>query len=96
MSLKFGEIKIKPKNEFHRSKQPIYLNQVETSKTFISDKFKLEDCVKNFIWYENGESVKPLCVILPQMSGFIKYFEKNKKYISLLADDDVISKYNKI
>ena len=30
------------------------------------------------------------------MSGFIKHFEKNKKYISLLADDDVISKYNKI
>ena len=101
MSLKFGEIKFN-KKEFHRSKQPIYLNQVEISKIVISDEFKLDDGVKNFIGYKNGETVKPLCIILPQMSGFIKYFENNKeKNMSFLAnddddnDDDVILKYNK-
>ena len=30
------------------------------------------------------------------MSGFIKYFEKNKKNMSFLADDGTILKYNKI
>ena len=32
------------------------------------------------------------------MSGFIKYFENNKKHLSFLTDDndDVILKYNKI
>ena len=25
--------------------------------------------------YQEGEIVKPLCIILPQMSGYIKYFE---------------------
>ena len=32
------------------------------------------------------------------MSGFNKYFENNKKHLSLLTDDnnDVILKYNKI
>ena len=29
--------------------------------------------------YENGETVKPLCIILHQMSEFIKYFGNNKK-----------------
>ena len=56
--------------------------------------------LKRFIGYKNGETVTPLCIILPQMSGFIKYFEKNnnKKNMSFLAenDDDVILKYNKI
>ena len=40
------------------------------------------------------------CLILPHMSGFIKYFKNNKKSMSFLADDededDVILKYNKI
>ena len=30
------------------------------------------------------------------MSGFIKYFEKNKKNMSFLADDGTTLKYNKI
>ena len=44
MSLKFGEIKLN-KKEFHRSKQPIYLNQVEISKIAISHELKLDDGV---------------------------------------------------
>ena len=42
MSPKFGEMKLN-KKEFHRSKQPIYLNQIEISKIVISDEFKLDD-----------------------------------------------------
>ena len=59
MSLKFGDIKL-DKKEFHRSKQPIYLTQVELSKIFISGEFKLDDGVKNLIGYKSGETVKPL------------------------------------
>ena len=65
MSLKFGEIKLN-KKEFHRSKQPIYLNRVEISKIVISDDFKLDDDVKNFIGYKNDETIKTLCITLPQ------------------------------
>ena len=87
MSLEFGEIKFDNK-EFHRSKQPICLNQEEIIKIVISDEFKFDDGVKNFIGYKNGEIIKPLCIILPQMSGFIKYFENNDKKMSFLGDDD--------
>ena len=55
-----------------------------------------DDGVKKCIGDKNGETVKPLCIILPQMSGFIKYFESNNKNVLFLADDDVILKYNKI
>ena len=57
---------------------------------------KLDDGVKYFIRYKNGENVKPLYIVLPQLSGLIKYFENNKKIMSFLADDDLIFKYNKI
>ena len=74
MSLKFGDIKLN-KKEFHRSKQKIYLNQVGLKKIVISNECKLDDGVKNFIGYKNGETVKLLCIVLPQLSGLIKYFE---------------------
>ena len=41
--------------------------------------------------------VKPLCIILPQMSGYIKYFENfGKNMLVMIKDDSVLNKYNKI
>ena len=57
------------KKEFCRSKHPIYLNQVEKSKIVISDEFKLDDCVINFVGYKNGKIVRSLWIVLPQTSG---------------------------
>ena len=69
-TLKYNNIKVNEK-EFHKSKQPIMsvnLNQIVTS-----DKFKHGDeGFKYFIGYQEGEIVKPLCIILPEMSGYIK------------------------
>ena len=39
-----------------------------------------DDSYKYFIGYLNDDGViRPLCVILPQMSGYIKYFESGVK-----------------
>ena len=45
-----------------------------------------------------GEIVKHhLCIILPQMSEYIKYFENGGKKMSfLIKDDEVWDKYDKI
>ena len=58
---------IKKKN--HKSKQPINLDLVIVEQVLISDKFKhSNDDFKYFFGYKEGEIVKPLCIILPQMS----------------------------
>ena len=50
-----------------------------------------------FIGYQEGETVKPLCIFLPQMSGYIKYFENGEKNMSfLIKDDGVREKYKEI
>ena len=62
--------------EFHKSKQPIDLNLVNVDQILINDKFKhSDDGFKYFIRYKEDDIVKQLCIILPQMSGYIKYFE---------------------
>ena len=68
------------KKEFHKSKQPINLDLVNVDQIVISDKFKYNDnCFKHFIGYKKDEIIKPLSIILPQMSGYIKCFENGGK-----------------
>ena len=70
--LKFDNIKVN-KKEFYKSKQPIDLMSVNADQIVISHKFKDSDeGFKYFIGYQEDEIVKPLCIILPQMSGYIK------------------------
>ena len=64
------------------SKKPINLMSVNVYQIVISDKFKHNnEDFKCFIGYEEGEIVKSLCIILPQVSGYIKYFEYGGKNI---------------
>ena len=59
-TLKFNNIKFN-KKEFHRSKQAIEIDLVDTSKIIVSDKFKhREDGFKYFIGYQENEIIKPL------------------------------------
>ena len=96
-TLKFDNIRVN-KKEFHKSKQPINLDLVNVDQIVVSDKFKhSDDGFKYFIGYKEGEIVKPLCIILPQMTGYIKYFENGGKNMSfVIKDDDVLDKYNEI
>ena len=95
--LQFDNIRFN-KKEFHKFKQPINLELVNIDQIVVSDKFKHnDDGFKYFIGYKEGEIVKPLCIILPQMSGYIKYFENGGKNMSFMVkDDNVLDKYNKI
>ena len=85
-TLKFNNIRLN-KREFLKSKQPIDLELVTVDQIVVSDKFKHSDeGFKYFIGYQEGEIVKPLCIILPQMSGYIKYFENGGKNMSFLLE----------
>ena len=94
--LKFNNI-IMDKKTFHKLKEPIDLLSVDTDQIIVSDKFKWNSKgFKYFIGYRN-ERVYPLPIILPQISGYIKYFENGGKNMSFfIKDDDVWDKYDKI
>ena len=73
-TLKFDNIRVN-KKEFHKSKQRIDLD-LNVNQIVVSDKFKhSDDGFKYFIGYKEGEIVKPLCIVLLQMRGYIRYFE---------------------
>ena len=96
-TLKFHNIRVN-KKEFHNSKQPINVNLINADQIVVSDKFKYsDDGFKYFIGYKEGEFFKASCIILPQMSGYIKYFENGSKNISFMVKNDaVLHEYNEI
>ena len=96
-TLKVNKIRVN-KKEFHKSKQPIDLMSVNTEYIITSDKFKHSDeGFKYLTVYQEDKIVRPLCIILPQKSGYIKYFKNSGKNMSFMVKDvSVLNKYNEI
>ena len=95
--IKFGNKEVN-KKEFYSSKQAISLDSVDLNKIVVSKKWKINDTTyKHIRGYLNNDTIQPLCVILSQMNGYIKYFEDGGKNMSFVTDDEKIyKKYNEI
>ena len=86
------------KKEFYSSKQAISLDSVDLNKIVVSNKWKINDTTYKYVCgYLNNDIIQPLCIILPQMNGYIKYFNDGGKNMSFVTDDkEVYEKYNEI
>ena len=95
--IKFGDKEVY-KTKFYSSKQAISLDSVDLNKIVVSKKWKINDTTSKYICgYLNNDTIQPLCVILPQMDGYIKYFDDGGKNMSFVTDDEKIyKKYNGI
>ena len=98
-TLKLGDIVVN-KREIHASKQTIALNLVSTNKIVVSNKFKhSDDGSKYLIGYlhDDEDVIRPLCIILPQLSGYLEYFDNGGKNMSFkIEDENVYLKYTEI
>ena len=64
------------KTKFYLSKQAISLDSIDFNKIVVSKKWKINDTTYEYICgYLNNDTIQPLCVIFPQMNGYIKYFD---------------------
>ena len=80
------------------SKQAIPLDSVDLSKIVVLNKWKINDTAYKYLCgYLNNDVIQPLCVILSQINGYIKYFNDGGKNMSFVEDDEeVYKKYNEI
>ena len=74
------------------------LDSVDLSRIVVSSRWKLNDTTyKYFCGYLNNDVIKPLCLVLPQMSGYIKCFDNGGKNMLFVTDDKkVYEKYDEI
>ena len=70
--LNFGDI-VGSKGEFYDSKIAVKLKEVNVDKIVVSNKVKVNDIIsKVFIGDIIDDNTVPLCLLLNQMSGWIK------------------------
>ena len=83
---------------FHMKARILSVLVVNVNQIVIFGKFKHnDDGFEHFTGYKKGEIIKSLCIILPQIIGYIKYFENGAKNMLLqIKNDDVLNKYNEI
>ena len=100
MSLKkinFGDKEV-DKKEFCSSKQAISLDSVDLDKIVVSNKWKINETTYKYLCgYLNNDVIQPLCVILLQMHGYIKYFDDGGTNMTFVTDNEkVYGMYNEI
>ena len=95
--IKFGDKEIN-KKDFYSSKQAIPLDSADLDKIVVSNKWKINEATYKYLYgYLNNDFIQPLCVFLPQMNGYIKYFDNGGKSMTFVTDNEkVYDKYNEI
>ena len=96
-TLQFYNVEVN-KKKFHASKRPIALGSVLIGKIVISDIFEYSDKdFKFYIGYKDDNIIRLQCVVLPEMGGYVKYFENRGRNMSFMIEEDsVLTKYNEI
>ena len=96
-SINFDDKKIK-KSNYYKNKKLFSLKDIDVNKILVSKKesYGTKNSLKYFIGYSDDNVIRPLCVILPQMIGYVKHFDSNKTMSFKVSDNKLLKKYNKI
>ena len=67
------------KCEFNQHKSVILLSNIDINKIVVFNKvsFSKKDC-KYFYGHNDAKKIKSLCIFLPKMSAYRKYFDETK------------------
>ena len=95
-SINFDDKKIN-KSNFHKNKKLFSFNDIDVNKMLVSKKesYGTKNSLKYFIEYNDGDVIRPLCIIIPQMIGYVKHFDSNKTKSFKVSDNKLLKKYNK-
>ena len=86
------------KSNFYKNKKLFKLNDRDANKILVSKKesYGTKNSLKYFIGYNDDDVIRPLCIILLQMIGYVKHHDSNKAMSFRVIDNKLLKKYNKI
>ena len=95
--INFDDKKIN-KSSFYKNKKLFNLNDIHVNKLLVSKKesYGTKSSLKYFIGYNDGDIIRPLCILLPQMICYVKHFDSNKTMSFKVSDNKILKKYKKI
>ena len=80
------------KSSFYKNKKLFSLKDIDVNKILVSKKesYGTKNLLKYFIGYNDGDVIRPLCLILPQMIGYVKHFDSNKTMSFKVSDNKLL------
>ena len=86
------------KSDFYKNKKVARINDIDVNKILVSkeEPYGTKNSFKYFIGYNDNDVIRPLCIKLPQMTGYAKKFEFNLIMSSKISGKELLKKYDKI
>ena len=83
---------------FTKNKKVIKIDDIDANKILVSkeEPYGLKNSFKYFIGYNDNDDIRPLCIKLPQMIGYVKNFASNTTVSFKINDKQLLKKYNQI
>ena len=83
------------KSNFYKNKKLFNIHDLDVNKILVSKKesYGTKNSLKYFIGYNNGV-IRPLCMKLPQMIGYVKNFDSNRTIPFKVGDNKPLKKYS--
>ena len=83
------------KNNVHKNKKLFKIDDIDINEISVSKKelYGQKSSFKYFIGYKYNDVIRPLCIKLPQMIGYAKYFDSSKTMYFKLIDKKLLRKY---
>ena len=96
-SINFEDKKIN-KSVSYKSKKLFNIHDINVNKILVSkeESYGTKKSLKYFIGYNDDDVIRPLCIKLPQMIGYVKNFDSNKTMSFRVDDNKLLKKYNRI
>ena len=96
-NINFNDKKIK-RSTFYKSKTINTIEDIDVNNILVSKKepYGNKNWLKYFIRYNDNDIVRPLCIRLPQMTGYARKFDENATLYFIVKDKKLLKSYIKI
>ena len=93
-NINFNDKKIK-KNIFYKNKVINDIEDIDVNNVLVTKKepYGNKNSFKYFIGYNDNDIVRPICIRLPQMTGYARKFNENATMSFIVKDKKLLKKY---
>ena len=96
-NINFDDKKIK-RSSFYKNKKINNIEDIDVNNILVSKKepYGTKNSLKYFIGYNDNDIIRPLCIRLPQMTGYVRKFDENATMSFIVKNKQLLKKYIKI
>ena len=86
------------KSDFYKNKKVTKVDDSDVNKILVSkeEPYSTKNSFKYLIGYSDNDVIRPLCIKLPQMIGYVRKFEGNTTMSFKTSNKQLLQKYNQI